>query len=305
MKSIALLIGLASLATIVSAIAAEPAPPATAPSTTPPAKAKEPTFVEKASAGLTATRQVVYKKAGDWELRLHIFEPQGHSAKDKRPCYVVIHGGGWTGGTPSRMYPLADHYAKRGLLGISVEYRLIGKPAGTTPFDCAKDGRSAVRYIRSHAGELGIDPQKIVVSGGSAGGHVAAATAFFTGVDDAGDDLAVSPVPNALVLLYPVIDTSTEGYGNKKCGAGWKEVSPLHRVASGAPPTIVFHGTGDTVTPFKGAKAFHEAMLAAGNRCELVVNEGGVHGYLMRTQPLFEEAMKRTDEFLVSLGFLK
>ena len=73
MKSIALLIGLASLATIVSAIAAEPAPPATAPSTTPPAKAKEPTFVEKASAGLTATRQVVYKKAGDWELRLHIF----------------------------------------------------------------------------------------------------------------------------------------------------------------------------------------------------------------------------------------
>src|SRR6185436_1188332 len=133
----------------------------------------------------------------------------------------------------------------------------------------------------------------------------AAGTALFAGVDEAGEDAAQSSVPNALVLLYPVIDTSTEGYGNAKCGPQWKEISPLHRVSSGAPPTIVFHGTGDTVTPFKGAKAFHEAMQAAGNRCELVVNEGGVHGYLMRTEPLYEEAMKKTDEFLTSLGLLK
>jgi acetyl esterase len=304
MKSIPLLTAVTSFALMVSVLAAEPATPAATPSTPAP-KARELTYVEKLSAGMMPTRQVVYKSAGERELHLHIFEPQGHTPKDKRPCYVVIHGGGWTGGTPSRMYPFADHYAKRGLLGISVEYRLIGKPAGTKPADCAKDGRSAIRYIRSHAAELGIDPQKIIVSGGSAGGHVAAATALFTGVDEATDDLAVSPVPNALVLLYPVIDTSTEGYGNAKCGANWKDISPLHRVAGGVPPTIVFHGTGDTVTPFKGAKAFQEAMLAAGNRCELVVNEGGVHGYLMRTQPLFEEAITKTDEFLASLGFLK
>jgi acetyl esterase/lipase len=302
MKPVSLLVGVMSLCSIASLIAAESAAPAPAPAT--PAKAKEPTYVEKMAAGLTPARQVVYKKAGDRELHLHVFEPQGHKATDKRACYVVIHGGGWTGGTPSRMYPLADHYAKRGLLGISVEYRLIGKPAGTTPFDCAKDGRSAIRYIRAHAGELGIDPHKIIVSGGSAGGHVAAATALFAGVDEADEDLTPSPVPNALVLLYPVIDTSTEGYGNAKCGPQWKDISPLHRVTGGAPPTIVFHGTGDTVTPFKGAKAFHEAMQAAGNRCELVVNEGGVHGFLMRTEPLYEEAMKKTDEFLITLGFL-
>jgi acetyl esterase len=285
--------------------AAEPGPAATP--AAPPAAAKAPTpdAVDKMAAALQPTRQVVYKTAGERELHLHIFEPQGHKATDQRACYVVIHGGGWTSGSPVRMYPFADHFAKLGLVGISVEYRLLGKPAGTTPFDCAKDGRSAIRFIRGHASELGIDPQKIIVSGGSAGGHVAAATAFFEGVDDASDDLTQSPVPNALVLLFPVIDTSSEGYGNSKCGPKWKEISPLHRVSGKAPPTIVFHGTGDTVTPFKGAKAFSEAMLAAGNRCELVVHEGGAHGYLMRTQELYDETMRKTDAFLESLGFLK
>ena len=283
--------------------AVEPALPATPA----PAKAPAPTqdAVDKMAAGLQATRQVVYKTAAGRELHLHILEPQGHKVTDRRACYVVIHGGGWTSGSPLRMYPFADHYAKLGLLGISVEYRLVGKSAGTTPFECAKDGRSAIRYIRAHASELGIDPQKIIVSGGSAGGHVAAATAFFEGVDDAGDNLTVSPVPNALVLLFPVIDTSSEGYGNAKCGPKWQEISPLHRVSGKAPPTIVFHGTGDTVTPFKGAKAFCDAMAAAGNRCELVVNEGGVHGYLMKTQALYDETMRKTDAFLQSLGLLK
>jgi len=261
--------------------------------------------VDKMAATCAATRQVVYKKIGEQELRLHIFEPERHKPTDRRPCYVIIHGGGWTGGNAKRMYPFAAHYAKLGLVGISLEYRLLNKPPGTTPFECAKDGRSALRYIRAHASDLGIDPQKIVVSGGSAGGHVAAATALFEGIDDATDDLSVSPVPNALVLLFPVIDTSKEGYGNAKCGPRWSEISPLHRVQKGAPPALIFHGTADTVTPFKGAQAFQEVMAKAGDRCELVVHEGGAHGYLMRTQPLFDETMRRTDEFLASLGYLR
>src|SRR5439155_382516 len=128
-----------------------------------------------------------------------------------------------------------------------------------TVFDCVKDARSAVRYVRAHAGELGIDPQNIIVSGGSAGGHLAVATAIFSGVDEVGEDTSVSPVPNALVLLFPVIDTSKEGYGNAKIGERWKELSPAHNVRSGLPPTIIFHGTGDTTCPFKGAQMFHDA----------------------------------------------
>lgn len=262
-----------------------------------------PDYVDHLRASLKPTRTVVYKTVGGRDLQLHVFEPKGHKPTDRRACFVIIHGGGWTGGEPSRMYPFADHAAAIGMVGVSVEYRLMNKETGVTPFECVKDGRSAVRYLRAHAAELGIDPAKIVASGGSAGGHVAAATALCDGIDEPGEDVSVSSIPNALVLYFPVIDTSAEGYGNAKIGDRWQELSPLHRVKAGAPPTIIFHGTGDTVTPFAGAKQFSEAMLKLGNRCELVINEGGAHGYLMRERSLFDDALQKTDAFLASLGY--
>lgn len=276
-----------------------------APAEKPAAKPKTPDAVDQMAAVLKPTRIVPYKKIADKELQLHVFEPEGFKAGDRRACYLIIHGGGWTGGTPQRMYPFAAHYAKLGLVGISMQYRLHSTKTGVSVFDCVKDARSAVRYIRAHAMELGIDPQKIIVSGGSAGGHLAAATALFDPVNEDSDDLKISPVPNALVLLFPVIDTSKEGYGNAKIGERWQELSPVHHVCPGVPPTIIFHGTGDTVTPFAGAKAFQEAMLKAGNRCELDINEGGVHGYLMRNKTLYDDTMGKTDVFLKSLGLLK
>jgi acetyl esterase/lipase len=260
-------------------------------------------YVAQLVAKLTPTRKITYKKVGDRELTLHVFQPDAWRASDKRVCYITIHGGGWTGMGPERMYAFADHYAKLGLVSISVQYRLASTKTNTTVFDCVKDVRSAVRYVKGHAGELGIDPGKVIVSGGSAGGHLAASTAMFD-VNEDSDDLKVSPTPNALILLFPVIDTSKDGYGNAKIGDRWKELSPAHNVRAGLPPTLTFHGTGDITTPFKGAQIFHDAMLKAGNRSELVVNEGGVHGYLMRTQPLFEECLAKSDAFLKSLSLL-
>ena len=129
------------------------------------AKARDP--VAQIAATLEPSRKVAYKKTGTKERLLHIFESADFKASDQRPCFLFFHGGGWAGGEPRRMYPYADHFAKLGMVGISVEYRLISnKP--TTVFDCVQDGRSAVRYVRSHAAELGIDPQKIIVSGGRA-----------------------------------------------------------------------------------------------------------------------------------------
>ncbi|MBI3463025.1 MAG: prolyl oligopeptidase family serine peptidase [Planctomycetes bacterium] len=93
-----------------------------------------------------------------------------------------------------------------------------------------------------------------------------------------------------------------EGTMTRKIGERWQELSPAHRVRPGAPPTIVFHGTGDTVTPFAGAEAFHGAMLKAGNRCELVAHEGGRHGYLMFDRELYLETLRKTEAFLMSLG---
>ena len=93
-----------------------------------------------------------------------------------------------------------------------------------TVFECVKDARAAMRYVRSHAPELGIDPDKIVFNGATAGGHLAAATAMFDGVDHADDDLTLSCRPDAMVLFSPVIDTSAVGYGQAKIGERWKEL---------------------------------------------------------------------------------
>ena len=260
--------------------------------------------VDTLAAKLKPARVLVYKKIADRELQMHVFEPSGLKAGDKRACFLIIHGGGWTGGSPPRMYPFAAHYAQLGLVGISLQYRLHSAKTGVSVFDCVKDARSAVRYLRAHAAELGIDPQKIIVSGGSAGGHLAAATALFDQVNEDSDDLTISASPNALVLLFPVIDTSKEGYGQARIGERWQELSPVHHVRPGLPPTITFHGTGDTVTPFAGAKAFHEAMLKAGNRSQLDINEGGAHGYLMRDKALLEDTLHKSDVFLKSLGLV-
>ncbi len=266
--------------------------------------APKPDHVAGLAAALEPTRTLVYKKVADRELALHIFEPPGFKAGDQRPCFLIIHGGGWQGMEPRRMFPFAHDMAERfGMVGISVQYRLYNPKTGVSVFECVKDARSSVRYVRSHAAELGIDPARIAVSGGSAGGHLAAATALFDTVNEEGEDLSISCRPDALILLFPVIDTSAEGYGQTKIGERWEDLSPLHHVRSGIPPTLIFHGTGDTVTPFAGAKSFHEQMIAAGNRSELVVNEGGVHGYLMRERSLYEDTITKSGGFLRELGW--
>lgn len=262
---------------------------------------------------LKPDQEVIYKKIDGQELKLHIFDPEGFKHQDSRPCVLLLHGGGWSEGTgkeyhplAAAFYPFAEHFAKVGLVGISIDYRLMKKGSSVTPFECVKDARSAVRYVRNHAAELGIDPNKIIVGGGSAGGHVAACTAFCQNIDETGEDTSISCAPDALVLYWPVLDVSSEGlpWGHAKFGEHWKEISPLQLVRSGMPPTIVFHGSADPIAPFKGAQEFHDAMIKAGNRCELVVKQGAKHSYMMFNMKFFNEGMKQTDEFLASLGYL-
>lgn len=259
-------------------------------------------FALRTAKELKPTRKVVYKKAGNRELEMHLFEPAGHNPTDRRPCFLAIHGGGWTAGTPDVVYCVADHFAKLGWLGVSLQYRVQRPERNTTVFDCVRDGRSAVRYLRAHAEELGIDPQKIVAGGRSAGGHVAAGTALFPELNEAGENIHVSRVPNALVLYSAVLDTSERGYGRDTIGERWQELSPLLHVNKGLPPTLVLHGIRDTITPVEGAKQFAAAMAAAGNQCELILDERGSHSYMMRKEPIFNTAMEQTVRFLAGCG---
>ncbi len=254
--------------------------------------------------GLRPTRKVVYKSVADRQLQLHVFEPPDHQPTDKRPVFLAIHGGGWTGGSAPGFYPFAAHFADRGMLGISLEYRLLRDKPGTTVFDCVRDARSAVRWIRENSAELGADPDRVVVMGGSAGGHLAVATALFADVNEATDHRGVSAQPNAMILMYPVIDTSADGYGQAKIGHRWRELSPLHQVRGGLPPALIFHGTADAVTPFPGAEQFHHKSMAAGNTSQLVIHPGGRHGYLIFDEAEFDRSLQRMEQFLVDFGQL-
>lgn len=173
------------------------------------------------------------------------------------------------------MYPLAAWAAARGMAGLSVQYRRYKPNTLNTVFETVKDARSAMRYLRCHAAELGVDLERLVAIGSSAGGHLAIATALFDGVDEKDESTGITTRPAAVIMLSPVIDTSVAGYGQAKLGELWRELSPLHQVRPGLLPMLSFHGTRDETTPFAGAQAFHEAMLKAGNRCDFVVGPGG------------------------------
>ena len=265
--------------------------------------------LEPLAAKLEPTRKVAYKSVEKGrDLELHVFEPEGHNvATDKRPCILIIHGGGWTGGNPRVYYTIADHYAKKGLLAISLEYRLMNTEEGITVFDCVKDGRSAMRWLRAQALTLGIDPNRIAVTGGSAGGHVALGTVVFENgpdFDEATDDLSISCAPNLLIPLNPVIDTSVDGYGQAKIGERWRELSPLHNVKRGLPPMLICHSTGDTVTPYAGAARFVELSKAAGNDCRLFTFEGGRHGWFIFDLEHYAAILRLMDDYLKEKGYL-
>lgn len=256
---------------------------------------------------ITPDKQVVYKA----ELKLHIFNPKGHKSIDKRPAIVFFFGGGWMGGTPRQFYQQAKNFADLGFVAMSAEYRVINKHK-TTPFECVKDGKSAVRWIRQHAAKLGVDPDRIVSAGGSAGGHVAACTGVIPGHDEEGEDLSISSLPNAMILYNPVIDTTEKGYGLARVGEERKtDISPCHHVRKGIPPTLVFHGTADTTVPFENVERFTKLMKDAGNKCILVPFEKKGHGFFNGSffRPKngdddYNKCMGKSIEFLSELGFL-
>ncbi len=255
-------------------------------------------------------REVVYKNveglAGEpAELKLHIFNPKGHSVTEPRPAIVFFFGGGWMNGAPGQFYPHCQYLARRGIVAIAAEYR-TQKGHGTTPDACVRDGKSAMRWVRSHAAELGIDPDQILAGGGSAGGHVAAATALTEGFEEDGEDLSVSPRPAALVLFNPVFDNGPGGYGHDRVKSYWESFSPMHNIAVGAPPTIVLLGTEDALIPVATAETYKARMEAVGSRCDLFLYEGQPHGFFnFKNREYYDKTVAEMDHFLVSLGYLE
>jgi len=248
----------------------------------------------------------VYKKTESRPLRLEMNYPQEWKPEDKRPAVVFFHGGGWTGGSPKQFLFQARHFSRRGLVCARAEYRLRGRDH-ITPADCVKDALSAMRWVRSHATTLGIDPNKIAAAGGSAGGHLAACSFFTEGLNDEGDDLSVSPRPNAMILYNPALDLTIEDPRMKLLVSEMdtetrKAVSPLLHIKRTMPPTLLLDGTEDFL--YSQIKAFVEKGKALGAPVEVFWAEGQGHAFFNR-EPWLEKTTQRADAFLVSIEYLK
>ena len=253
---------------------------------------------------ISATETVVYKTVDGRGLKLSIEKPEAWRSSDRRPAIVFFFGGGWVGGSTAQFLKQSEYLARRGLVGVRVEYRTIPKGDKGPPSVCCADAKSAMRYVRAHAQELGIDPKRIAAAGGSAGGHIAAFTSMVEGQDAPGDDLTISCKANALVLFNPVFNNGPGQYGNDRMGADYLKFSPAHHITALAPPTIVFLGDSDKLIAVDVLLKYSAEMKNAGARCEAHIYENSGHGFF-NADPHYSATLFETDTFLCSLGWLQ
>jgi len=243
--------------------------------------------------------KILYKKTPQEDMYLYLLRPDTKSKKPL-PAIVYFTGGGWVRGTVESQIANPAWFRDHGIIGIQADYRVKTRH-GTSPIECVEDAKSAIRYVRAHAKELGIDPNMIIAAGGSAGGHIAAAT-MIDGLDAKGEDLKISSKPNAMVLHNPVLG---EGYGKEFFDAH-PEYSPILHVTKGWPPTIISCGTKDTTTPIEFAEKFTRLMKAAGNTCELIPVKDAVHSCDWPvSNPNFRPTLTRMTAFLHEQKFIK
>jgi acetyl esterase/lipase len=188
------------------------------------------------------------------EKTLNVFAPK--KAKNA-PVLIFIHGGSWHSGRKEIYDFMGNRLAAKGVVSVIIDYPLA--PTYQLPA-MEKASARAIQWVKENIASYGGDPANMYVSGHSAGGHLAAATALITDYNESTDNPNISCIPNALVLFNPVFDNGPGGYGYERIGDAYKNFSPLHNIKIGAPPTIVFLGEKDDLVA--AAKVGLEAYKA-------------------------------------------
>lgn len=268
---------------------------------------------------LPDAREEVYKRVDDVDLKLWVFDPPNHNTSDQAPSIVFFFGGGWMGGSPMQFAPQCRYLAQQGMVAITADYRVRSRHK-TAAITCVEDGKSAVRWMRANASRLGIDPNRIVAAGGSAGGHVAACTGVVPGLDASDEAADISSVPNALALFNPAmvlapidgIDPDPKRFAalKQRTGVDPKSISPIHHIHAKMPPTIIFHGDKDSTVPYATVMQYTKLAKAAGNDCVLATYEGFGHGFFNPNRSEgdpgepYRQTLHRLHQFLQSRGYI-
>lgn len=249
-------------------------------------------------------RVETYRKVDSSSLKLWIF---GESDPEvPKPAIVFFFGGGWNSGSPQQFESQARHFAERGMIAITADYRVKSRH-GVQVVECVKDAKAAVAWVRENSRRLGIDPDKIAASGGSAGGHLAASTGTISSI---GSDER----PNAMILFNPACTLAPiaswqppkdiAGLSVERLGVEAQVISPTHHIGPHTPPTLILHGMKDTTVPYASVVAFESEMRKAGRQCKLVGYEGAGHGFFNRGED-YRRTLAEADAFLVGLGWIK
>lgn len=252
--------------------------------------AQEDTAVKKVNypVGYNALFNVVYASGPNWEQKLDLYL----APKDKGPVPIVIniHGGGWNHGTKESQTGFSTFF-KAGFAVANIEYRLTGQ--ATAPA-AVEDARCALIYIVKNAAALNVDVNKIVIMGGSAGGHLALMAGLLA--NDHRFDDNCKGVENikvaAIIDKYGITDVNDWAYGPRitsKSATRWlgdkakdaafiKSVSPINYVTKNSPPTFIVHGDADPVVPYQQSVDLHKKFEEVGVKTTFVTIPGGLHG---------------------------
>jgi acetyl esterase/lipase len=251
---------------------------------------------------------ITYLTASNYEAKLDLYVTR--TADKPLPTLIWIHGGGWTGGVKESATGIPAYLAM-GMNVVNVEYRLARTASAPA---AVEDCRCALRWVIQHAKEYGIDVNRLVVSGGSAGGHLALTTGMLpasAGLDrqcPGPDNLKVA----AIVNWFGISDVNEllDGPNMKTYAVTWlgsaldrdqiaKRVSPLTYVRPGVPPILTIHGDADPTVPYTQSVRLHKALADAGVPNELMTMAGGKHGFNCCTPVQRVQAYEKIREFLV------
>jgi len=265
------------------------------------------------SEGVLFRSKVIIGKAGERDLTADVFTPRKVPAKP-RPAIVFLHGGSWKFGSPSQFHYHSDYLAKKyGFFALSVDYRLSGEAR----FPAAlQDAKCAIRWVRSQARKLNIDPQRVAVCGGSAGGHLSSMVATTAGVKEyegSGGHKKFASHANAAILFNgefdmwdlvdkkSLIDAMEQFMGGtpEEVPEKYDELSSIKRIDSKTAPTLLLHGTEDKCVSHEQAVAFHNRLKEVGVHSELELYEGKPHAWFNK-EPDRTQTVKRMERFLVS-----
>ena len=261
-----------------------------------------------------------YKSVEGHDLKIWVFNPTTTPEKNA-PAILFFFGGGWNSGSPTHFVKYCERLSERGMVGIVADYRVKSRQ-GVQAKTCVEDALDALRYITKNATTLEIDPMRIGVGGGSAGGHLAASLGTIHASDPAAPK--VMALFNPATLLAPIpsnlLDTplptlqgleqinaviqAKEGQLRDRIGLEPVELSPFHHVASNSPPAIIFHGTNDKAVPYESAKLFASNLGKNGVFVDLKTYEGAGHGFFNR-EPYFSQTAEELEAFLIGLGWLE